>query len=361
MGNTIVGVDIGSSTLRAVELQDASKTRPTIVRFGEIALPPGSVRGGEVLEPHTVASALKRLWSTTGFRSRNVILGMGNQRVLVRDLSVPRMSAERIRESLPFLVQDMLPVPVVDAVLDFYPVAETSGGEGTGEQGPMVAGLLVAAVKEAVMANVKAVQLAGLNPVEVDLLPFALSRALGSGARGRGVVAIVDVGAATTNVLITIDGVPQFARIIPAGGDDLTQALAAKLDLSVDDAERYKRTLGLASGKVPDQHRVAVETIYEVTSELLASLRNTIGYFVNQRGLPGVGQIVLSGGGAQLPGFARALSELTVTPVVGGDPFEGIAQARTARPSKSTGTGPDGQPAPQNMAVALGLALGSAS
>ena len=354
MGNTIVGVDIGSSTLRAVELQDASKARPTVVRFGEIALPPGSVRGGEVLEPHTVASALKRLWSTSGFRSRNVILGMGNQRVLVRDLSVPRMSAERIRESLPFLVQDMLPVPVVDAVLDFYPVSETEG-----EHGPMVAGLLVAAVKEAVMANVKAVQLAGLNPVEVDLLPFALSRALGSGARGRGVVAIVDVGAATTNVLITIDGVPQFARIIPAGGDDLTQALAAKLDLSLDDAERYKRTLGLASGKVPDQHRVAVETIYEVTSELLASLRNTIGYFVNQRGLPGVGQIVLSGGGAQLPGFARALSELTVTPVVGGDPFDGIAQARTARPSKTNGA--DGQPPAQNMAVALGLALGSVS
>lgn len=361
MANTVVGVDIGSSTLRAVELQDAGKPRPTVVRFGEIALLPGSVRGGEVLEPHTVASALRRLWSTAGFRSRNVILGMGNQRVLVRDLSVPRMSAERIRESLPFLVQDMLPVPVVDAVLDFYPVAETSGGEGTGEQGPMVAGLLVAAVKDAVMANVKAVQLAGLNPVEVDLLPFALSRALGSGARGAGVVAIVDVGAATTNVLITIDGVPQFARIIPAGGDDLTQALAMKLDLAPDEAERYKRTLGLASGKVPDQHRVAVETIYEVTSELLASLRNTIGYFVNQRGLAAVGQIVLSGGGAQLPGFARALSELTVTPVVSGDPFEGIAQARTARSPKKTGTGGDVQPAPQNMAVALGLALGSAS
>ncbi len=325
------------------------------MRFGEIALPPGSVRGGEVLEPHTVAGALKRLWSSSGFRSRNVILGMGNQRVLVRDLSVPRMSAERIRESLPFLVQDMLPVPVVDAVLDFYPVAETDG-----EHGPMVAGLLVAAVKDAVMANVKAVQLAGLNPVEVDLLPFALSRALGSGARGRGVVAIVDVGAATTNVLITIDGVPQFARIIPAGGEDLTQALAAKLDITPEEAERYKRTLGLAAGKVPDQHRVAVETIYEVTSDLLGSLRNTIGYFVNQRGLPGVGQIVLSGGGAQLPGFARALSELTVTPVVGGDPFEGIAQARTARPSGRAGAGVE-QPPAQNMAVALGLALGSVS
>ena len=225
MGTTIVGLDIGTSALRAVELQDADKPKPTVLRFEEIALPPGAVRGGEVVEPNTVATLLRRLWSQAGFRSKDVILGMGNQRVLVRDLSVPRMSAERIRESLPFLVQDLLPVPVADAVLDFYPAADVDG-----ESGPMVSGLLVAAVKEAVLANVRTAQLAGLTPVAVDLLPFALSRAIG--AAGPGMIALVDVGAATTNLLITQDGVPQFARIIPAGGDDLTQALASQLDVS---------------------------------------------------------------------------------------------------------------------------------
>lgn len=344
MGTTVVGLDIGSSSLRAVELQDADKAKPTVLRFDDMALPAGAVHGGEVAEPNTVATSLKRLWSQAGFRTKDVVLGMGNQRVLVRELSVPRMSLDRIRESLPFLVQDLLPVPVADAVLDFYPVEEIDG-----ETGPMVSGLLVAAVKDAVLANVRAVQLAGLNPVAVDLLPFALSRAVGTG--GRGTIALVDVGAATTNVLITQGGVPQFARIIPAGGDDLTSALAGQLDVSIDDADRIKRTLGLASGKqLPDAHRQSVEVIYAVTSELLTGIRNTISYFTNQRELTSIDQIVLSGGGAQLPGFGRALSELTLVPVVDGDPFHAVA-----RPKNNRST------ADRSMAVALGLALGSAA
>jgi type IV pilus assembly protein PilM len=349
MGSTIVGLDIGSSMLRAVELQDAGKSKPTVLRYGEIELPPGAVLGGEVIEPHTVATAVKRLWSTAGLRSKKVVLGMGNQRVLVRDLSVPRMSLHRIRESLPFLVQEMLPVPVADAVLDFYPIAEAEG-----ETGPVINGLLVAAVKDAVMANVRAAQLAGLNPVEVDLLPFALSRALGGANRTRGTIAIVDIGAATTNVLITTRGVPQFARIIPAGGDDLTIALAAKLDISTADAERVKRGLGLATAPIPEERRAAVETIYEVTSELLGSVRNTLSYYTNNRAGVVVDQIVLSGGGAQLTGFARALAELTGIPVIDGDPFDGIAESRGANASNR-------EERRETLAVALGLALGSVS
>lgn len=344
MATSVVGLDIGTSSVRAVELQDADKAKPSVLRFDEVALPPGAVHGGEVVEPNTVATSLKRLWSQAGFRSKDVVLGMGNQRVLVRELSVPRMSIDRIRESLPFLVQELLPVPVADAVLDFYPVEEQDG-----ESGPLVSGLLVAAVKEAVLANVRAAQLAGLTPVAVDLLPFALSRAIGTGARG--ITALVDIGAATTNVLILQNGVPQFARIIPAGGDDLTSALAGQLDISREDADRIKRTLGLASSKqLPDAHRPAVEVIYAVTSELLGGIRNTISYFTNQRELTAIDQIVLSGGGAQLPGFARALSELTLVPVVDGDPFAGV--------NRPKGTRSD---ADRSMAVALGLALGSAA
>lgn len=344
MANTVVGVDIGSSALRAVELSD-DRSRPSVLRLGTIELPEGAVRGGEVMEPNTVATCLKRLWSQAGFRSKDVVLGMGNQRVLVRDLTVPKMSAERIRESLPFLVQELLPVPVADAVLDFYPVAEVDGGSG-----PMVSGLLVAAVKDAVLTNVRAVQLAGLSPVAVDLLPFALSRAIGTGSQGT--IALVDVGAATTNVLITQGGVPQFARIIPAGGDDLTTALANALSVSPEDADRIKRTLGLASGaQLPPDHRPAIEVIYGVTSELLGGIRNTISYFTNQRELASIDQIVLSGGGAQLPGFGRALAELTLVPVAEGDPFRSVARPKGAVRSEDDRT----------MAVALGLALGSAA
>lgn len=349
MGSTVVGIDIGSTSMRAVEVADAKKARPTLVRFLELPLPEGATSRGEVLEPNTVAATLKRLWSQGGFKSKDVVLGMGNQRVLARDLTVPKMSIERIRESLPFQVQDMLPVPVADALLDFYPVSET-----VSESGPVVNGLLVAAIKDAVLGNVKAAQLAGLTTVDVDLIPFALSRVLVSRPKVTGTVALVEIGADTTCVLIARDGVPQFVRIIPTGGNDLTQALRSELEVDADEAERIKRTLGLAAEVATAEERRAVEIIYRVTSELLNSLRNTINYYVNTRQPETVGQVIVTGGGAALQGLPEALSEMTRLPVVAGDPLSTFALSRHLKAE-------DLRMHRSSLSVALGLAVGSGS
>lgn len=346
MASTIVGLDIGRDSLKAVELEDAQKAHPKVVRYHELDLPVGAVQSGEVREVHTVASALKRLWVAGGFKSKNVILGMGNQRVLARDLTVPKMSLSQIRESLQFQVQDMLPVPVAEALLDFYPVSES-----VGESGPVINGLLIAAVKETVMANVTAVRLAGLVPLEVDLIPFALARVFAPQPT-TGTVALVDIGGTTTNVVVVTDGVPQFVRIIPAGGDDVTNALVAGLSLTVRQAEELKRALGLAAAAVIED-RPAVELIYEATSELLGSLRNTLSYYANSRATQSLSQIILSGGGAQMVGLGAALSEMTRLPVVEGNPMERFAMARSAPGG--------GVQMRQSMTVALGLALGSAA
>jgi len=159
MAKNIVGLDLSSGGIRAVEVRDAAGARPTVVKYDSIPLPEGAVARGEVVEVATVVTALRQLWSSAGFSSKNVVLGIGNHRVLARDLTVPKMSIERIRESLPFQVQDLLPVPVEQALLDFYPISE-----GMSDQGAVVNGLLVAAVKDSVDTNVRAVELAGLNP-----------------------------------------------------------------------------------------------------------------------------------------------------------------------------------------------------
>lgn len=349
MAPSIVGIDIGSSSIRAVELADPAKQRPTLVRHCEVPLPDGAASRGEVLEPNTVAAGLRRLWQQGGFNSKEVVLGMGNQRVLARDLSVPRMSRERIQESLPFLVQDMLPVPVADALLDFYPISTAHS-----DTGPVVNGLLIAAVKEAVLGNVKATELAGLTTVEVDLLPFALSRALVSRPGRSGTIALIDIGANTTSVVIVAEGVPQFVRIIPAGGAELTQALRSGLDIPIGEAERIKASVGLAKHVESVEEHQAVEIVYRVTGELLNSLRNTIGYFVNTRPSTPVTEIVLTGGGSQLPGLDDALGEMTRLPVSSGDPFHAVALSRhldatELRRNRSA------------LSAALGLALGSAA
>jgi len=347
MGNSVVGVDIGTGSLRAVEIDGARKGKPSVVRYMEVPVPEGAVKNGEVAEVNTVAAALKQMWSTGGFKSRKVVLGVGNPKVLVRDLTVPLRSRREILAALPFQVQDMLPVPVVDALLDFYPVKE-----GTSDSGPVVSGLLVAAVKEAVMANVTAVQRAGLTPVEVDLLPFALNRVLSRGSRSAGTVAMVDIGATATNVLVATDGVPQFVRIIPVGGSDVTRAIVGRLGVTPEVAEAGKRQIGLTVGSGAVGHEEIVDIIRELTNDLLNSLRNTLSFYINSRNGQQIDRVVLSGGGSNMPSFAAALGELTRLPVSQENPFDNVTVAKNADRSVAPAD-------PGDLTVALGLALGS--
>jgi type IV pilus assembly protein PilM len=349
MGKTIVGVDISANGLRAVELGGVSKARPTLLRHHSVALPPGAVNRGEVVEPRTVATALKQLWSTGGFTGKDVIIGIGNSRVLARDLSVPKASLKRIRESLPFQVQEMLPFPTEDALLDFYPI-----NESVGENGPVVNGLLVAAVKDAVLGNVNAIQLAGLHAVEVDLVPFALSRVLLRGANAKGTTAVIDVGGNTTIVIVSTEGVPQFVRIISTGGDDLTNALSTRLNIPAENAETMKRTIGLSATTTSPEHTEVLRIMFELTSELVTSLRNTLSYFAGSRQGDVVSSIVLTGGGANLQWFAEALGEFTRLPVTRGNPLDTLDVSRRI---DSAGLQAQGG----SLAVAIGLALGSAA
>lgn len=349
MATNVVGIDIGTVSVRAVEVSNSGKSRPTLLRYHEVPLPVGSVSRGEVVDAQAVAEALRQLWAAGRFKSKNVVLGMGNQRVLARELSVPKMPLSRIRETLPFEVQDMLPIPVVEAVLDFYPIAEVEG-----ENGPMVRGLLIAAVKAAVLANIKTTELAGLTTIDVDLIPFALSRLLLSRPGVEGTVALVDIGGSTTSVVIATDGVPQFVRIIATGGDDITQALERDFELTPDGAAALKRRLGLAVGSVAAADKLAVEVIYRIAKEQLSSLRNTINYFVNTRPLDSVHLIVLSGGGAQLHGLPEALAEMTRLSVVVGDPLSTVALAGELDSDELLAN-------VSAYSVALGLALGRAA
>ncbi|MBI3428587.1 MAG: type IV pilus assembly protein PilM [Actinobacteria bacterium] len=364
---SVVGLDIGSTAVRGVELSAAKKNKPNLLRFHEVKLPPGSVSRGEVIDSDAVGSALKQLWSEGHFKTKNVVLGTGNQHVLVRDLTVPKMPIREIRESLPFHVQNLLQMTLEDSILDFYPVSE-----GVGDHGPTVNGLLVAAEKEAILGTIRVAERAGLTPVEVDLIPFALNRLLMSRSTVDGAVAIIDVGGSTTSMIIANEGVPHFVRIIPAGGDDLTQALKSGLEINTGATEELKRTLrvgaDLASGEefgpitsqcscpkcladvaTADDPR-ATEILQRVTGELLAGLRNTVNYFNNTHPEHPVMQILLTGGGARLSGFATALRAMTQIPVTAANSLSMVTLSRkNGERNRMENT--------ESLSVAMGLAM----
>ena len=348
MTTRVVGIDIGTTAVRAVEMRDAETDHPVLVRCHEEPLPFGAVSRGEVLEPAVVAEALKRMWASGGFTTKDVVLGMGYHRMVVRNLTVPKMSLRRIRESLPFQVQDLLSFPTADALLDFYPISEV---DSDGESGPQISGLLIAAMKDVVQSHIKAAKLAGLHTVTVDIMSFARSRAIHRAVTNPDVIVQIDIGGGSSSVLISSDGVPQFVRVIPSGGNQLTKALRVRLGIDEEAAELLKRRLGLPEEVAPEDE-IAATIIREITSELLESLRNTVAYFTNNRPELPIDRIVLMGGGARLDGFGAALSELTRFPVVPAQPYGGLELGPDVNQA-------DLENSECTFVAALGLALGS--
>ncbi len=308
----LVGVDFGAGVIRAAETSPNAKGRSVLHRYGEIQVDPGAINEGVVVDQEAVVRALRELWSRTKFTTKRVVLGMGSQQVLTRELTVPRLPLAQIRESLPFRVQDMLPLPVHEAVLDFFPTAEILT-----EDGPQLRGLLVAATRSSVLANARAAAAAGLETVDIDLIPFAVSRVqLGLGASETEV--LLHVGAATTSILVAERGVPQFVRVVPTGGNDVTTALAERLGVPATKAEELKRRIGMTYRPADEEAATVARHTADAVGEQIRAVRSTIAFYKNQRDGVEITRVVLSGGGAGLRGFARALSEAVELPVTTG-------------------------------------------
>lgn len=345
-----VGLDIGTTTVRAAEV-DVTGAGPgrggsaTLVKYAELPLPAGAVGDGEVHEVQTVASVLKRLWTKGHFASREVISGVGNQRVVVREMDLPSLPMGQLRQSLPFQVGDMLPMAADEALLDFYPTGEFDGDHGT-----VLRGILVAASKTTVASHVLAIESAGLMPMMVDLNAFALMRAQAVPDWGNQTVAFIDIGARTTNVIVSAGGTPRFVRTLPAGGQDATDAVATALKVSVSDAERLKREIGVGFA-VPENYKLGADALTTTTRAFVEAVRNTFVFYSQNNPGAAIQHVALTGGGAHMPGLGQYLASAMRLPVSFGD---GLARVKVNKKLRSTVL--DGRES--LVAICVGLAMG---
>ena len=320
---TAIGLDIGTSGVRAAELT-FGKRGVTLAKFGQVAVPPGAVRDGEVVEPVGVAEAIRELWSATRFSSKNVVLGVANQRVVVRTVELPWLPLPELRKSLGLQVADLIPMPVEQAVLDFHPLEEV-----TSDKGRTIKGLLVAAARDTVLANVRCAERAGLRPTSVDLTSFAVLRSLGAGAFGDGSTeALVDVGSRVTNIVVHCGSVPSFVRILLMGGQDITDALAERVGSSLAEAEGLKQAVGM-DGTAGPEYANAARAVDATAQSLVDEIRGSLDYYSST--MPGapVERVVLSGGGSLLRGLAERLGQAVRIPVTVGDPMAGMTIGKT--------------------------------
>lgn len=298
-----VGLDIGTSAVRAAVIQ-TGRGEPVLKRYGQVALPEGAVIAGEIAEPATVRDALTQLWKTAKLPRKRVVVGVANQRVIVRRVDVPYMSEEELQESLPFRAAEYIPIPIEEAVLDFVPLEEFATPEGEA----MLSVLVIAAQRDMIAEVVEVVGEIGVKPLAVDLQAFALVRAvtgpdfdLDVGSR-----ALVNIGAGVTQVVLLKGGTVRFLRIVPIGGAQFTKALAEALSVGTDEAERRKRRIGVAI-EGPGDDDPGRKALTTEADTLIEEIRGSIEYYLSESGEDSVDRMMISGNAARLPNLANRL------------------------------------------------------
>jgi len=342
----VIGLDIGTSAVRAA-LVAQTRGGWSLLRFGQVALSPGAVAGGEVRDDGQVADAIAQLWKRARFKTKKVVVGVSNQRVVVRQIDVPYLEEKELRSSIRFQVADHIPMSVEDAEIDYWTLDDYSTDSGD----RMLRLLLVAAASDMVESFVGAASSAGLQPAGVDLSAFAVARAVSPAARGElgiaGAEAVVDVGAGTTNIVVHRGGEPQFVRILMIGGDDATSALGREIDLEFDEAEATKLDLARGVG-APGARRILDDQVASLVSEIHGSIE----YYLSQDEGEPISSVIVTGGGSLVPGLFEGLQDVLRTPVRRGSPFDDLDA------SKSGLTQEQLVQVEQVAAAAIGLGMG---
>jgi type IV pilus assembly protein PilM len=340
-----IGLDIGATAVRAAVLKPGTlEGRPsvTVHGAGRVELGSGVVVNGEVREPAAVTSALKQLWAMNKFQCRHVILGIANPGVLVRDLAMPNLDPERFAKALPFQAREIVALPLSEVVLDYCRLGDVD------PETDQVRGLLIASPREPILCAVRAVERANLKVARVDLASFGILRAIADEALA--VEAVVDLGAHMTSVVIHDHGVPKLVRTLARGGDALTEQLADRLGLQLPRAEQLKVEIGLS-----DRDPAVTRAIIEAVRPLVAEIRTSIGYFRSTNANAPIERISLTGGGANLLGFAAALEQQIGLPTRVVDPMQHIRNRHASKTVR------DGDPQHAPSAASVGLAMGAAA
>jgi type IV pilus assembly protein PilM len=311
------------------------------------------MRDGEVVAADLVSAAIRRLWREMRLRSTVVRVGVASQRVVVRTIDMPAMTEADLESALQFQVQEYIPIPVDDAILDFQLLEEFTGADDEA----LVRVLVAAAHHDVVNGVLAAVEGAGLRASAVDLVPFALIRSLAPPAADEPATeAIVSIGAGVTTVVVHDGGLPRFVRIVASGGNMLTDAISQELGVPTETAEAIKRhqTQAVEEPSAADLIARGDRVLQARQLTLVGEVRGSLDFFAAQAGATPVTRVLLTGGGALSPGIAESLEPLIGVPV------------EMARPRDQLDVGDIGFPPDEipnldpYLPVPVGLALGGA-
>ena len=340
----VIGLDIGSSAVKAVELKQTGKAFK-VAAYASQAVPPDAIVDGAIIDSAAVADAIKRLFDgNKAFRSRQVCASLSGNAVIVKKITLPVMTESELGESIYWEAEQYIPFDVQDVNLDYQIL---DAGTGPDSRGSMEV-LLVAAKKEKVGDYTGVIAQAGRTPVIVDVDAFALQNAfeVNYGLTPSQVVVLLNAGASAININILHGDQSVFTRDISLGGNAYTEAVQKELDLPFELADQLKKGIPVDGATFDDAQPV----LRAVTESVLLEIQKTFDFYKASASTDHIDRIVVSGGASRVDGFREMLQERFSAPVEEFDPFRAVGWD-----TKKLGADPSDVGA--TAAVAVGLAL----
>lgn len=336
----IVGLDIGSRTIKVAEIEENKKGR-VLKRFGMIDIGPGLIEEGAVRNPEAVAYLIRQLFSSQKIKESNVAIAIGGYSTIVKNISVPAMDEEQLQETIQFEAEQYIPFDINDVNLDFQILGENEINPN------QMNVMLVAAKKEMVNDYINLVQLAGLNPCVIDVDAFALQNIheINYGDAGDNVV-LIDIGASKTTLNILKENASVFMRDVSMGCGQISSKIISLANCSLEEAEALYHSE--ETEKLPDKE--IVEIVSSVVTSWCTEIGRALDFFYSTYPGDQIRKILLSGGGAKIRKFRELLAAETNSDVEVIHPFEKFSVGGDFDPSYLE------QIAPQ-AAICLGLAI----
>jgi type IV pilus assembly protein PilM len=346
----LVGLKIGASQIAAAQV--VNNGAPELVEAFREPLEPGLVVSGEIRDADLLGDALKRFFELHKLPKRGIRLGLSNNRIGVRIFEIQGVADEQqLENAIRFRAEEVLPIPLDEAVLDYVVLDEQVREDGTTWKRI----LLVVAYREVVDRYLQACRRAGLQIVGIDLEAFALLRSLEAPSardEASGALVAVAIGHDRTTIAVSTGLHCEFARVLDWGGWSLNVAIARELDRAPSEVESIKRHLSFAhatdvDGLTPEQVTKSRDGIQRALAGFARELISSLQFYQAQPGALGIGEVVLTGGTAHMDGFVDAVGEAVGVPVRLGDPFR--------RVKVGPHVGHDGQHG--SLAIAIGLGI----
>src|SRR5208337_3831066 len=297
----LVGLDIGSSSIKAVELK-TTKAGYELVSFGMEPLAQDTVVDGAIMDAPQVANAITKIFDTEHIKTKNVATSVSGHSVIVKRVPLPLMTEEELYDRIPSEASQHIPFDIADVNLSYQ--------------------LLEAVKKDKILNHTNVLAQAGKTPVVVDIDAFGLQNCFEVNYEPDAgqTVALLNIGASVMNINIVRGGVPLFTRDVSVGGNQYTDALQKELDLSFDDAERLKKGDTLPS--VTDEQKSQI--LRSVSDILTLEIQKTFDFFRATASGENIQRIMVAGGTARVPGLVDLLREEFAMPVEELNPFRKV-------------------------------------